>query len=187
MGEIRALAFYRVFVAAALLMIGSPRRCSWCCFTTSATAIVAERYYRHLNANPDCRCLGVSSYNKFYMAMVCNGFTPSTITARACTGQISPVHEQIRAEQKARVFTPSALATRWVFSRKRIREWPPHEDYSFYWEGIHGKGVLLVHGAYGRPTEMKFIGNGSTSVALPSMRRHFPDIVRMKGHCSGQS
>lgn len=32
------------------------------------------------------------------------------------------------------------------------------KDYSFYWEGTSGKGVLLVHGLTGGPAEMQFIG-----------------------------
>jgi carboxylesterase len=52
-------------------------------------------------------------------------------------------------------------------------------DYSFYWEGSSGKGVLLVHGLTGAPMEMKFIGKQlhkrGYSVYAPTLPGHCQD------------
>ena len=60
------------------------------------------------------------------------------------------------------------------------------KDYSFYWEGTSGKGVLLVHGLTGGPAEMQFIGQQlhkrGFTVYAPTLPRHVS-----KGHCSAQS
>jgi carboxylesterase len=53
------------------------------------------------------------------------------------------------------------------------------KDYSFYWEGTNGKGVLLVHGLTGAPAEMKFIGKQlhkrGFTVYAPTLPGHCQD------------
>ena len=53
------------------------------------------------------------------------------------------------------------------------------KDYSFYWEGTSGKGVLLVHGLTGGPAEMKFIGKQlhkrGFTVYAPTLPGHCQD------------
>lgn len=53
------------------------------------------------------------------------------------------------------------------------------KNYSFYWEGSNGKGVLLVHGLTGTPAEMKFVGRQLNrrgyTVYAPTLTGHCRD------------
>lgn len=54
------------------------------------------------------------------------------------------------------------------------------DEFSFYFEGSGGKGVLLIHGLTGAPAEMRFIGKALNRMGFTVY------APAMAGHCRGR-
>jgi len=132
----------------------------------------------------------VSSYNKFYNWLwFGNGYhAEHHYRPRLHWTKYPQFHEQIRAEQKSGGCSHHQHLPRAGFSRERESgNGRRHEGLQFLLGGNQRQGVLLCAWLTGGPTEMKFIGKRLHKRGFTVYARHFPDIVRMKGHCSGQS